>query len=102
MKYRTLGSSGLIVSRITLGTMTFGAPDWGCDEPTAHAVMKKYLDMGGNHLDAADVYAGGKAEEIIGSFMPQMNRDEIIIASKCYFPAGKLPNRQGQIGRAHV
>ena len=42
MKYRTLGSSGLIVSRITLGTMTFGAPDWGCDEKTSHAILKKY------------------------------------------------------------
>ena len=95
MKYRTLGSSGLIVSRITLGTMTFGAPDWGCDEKTSHAILKKYVDMGGNHLDAADVYAGGKAEEIIGGFMTQMNRDEMIIASKCYFPMGKTPNRQG-------
>ena len=101
MKYRTLGSSGLIVSRITLGTMTFGAPDWGCDEKTSHAILKKYIDMGGNHLDSADVYAGGKAEEIIGSFMPQIHRDELIIASKCYFPVGKLPNRQG-LSRKHI
>jgi aryl-alcohol dehydrogenase-like predicted oxidoreductase len=101
MKYRTLGSSGLIVSRITLGTMTFGAPDWGCDEKTSHAVLRKYIDMGGNHLDSADIYAGGKAEEIIGSFMPQMQRDEIVIASKCYFPAGKLHSRQG-LSRKHI
>ena len=101
MKYRTLGSSGLILSRITLGTMTFGAPDWGCDEKTSHAILSKYIDMGGNHLDAADIYAGGRAEEIIGNFMPQMNRDEIIIASKCYFPAGKGPNRQG-LSRKHI
>ena len=101
MKYRTLGSSGLIVSRITLGTMTFGAPDWGCDEKTSHAVLRKYIDMGGNHLDSADIYAGGKAEEIIGSFMPQVHRDEIILASKCYFPAGKMPNRQG-LSRKHI
>ena len=101
MKYRTLGSSGLMVSRITLGTMTFGAPDWGCDEKTSHAILKKYIDMGGNHLDSADVYAGGKAEEIIGSFMTQMNRNEIIIASKCYFPMGKLPNRQG-LSKKHI
>ena len=73
-----------MVSRITLGTMTFGAPDWGCDEKTSHAILKKYIDMGGNHLDSADVYAGGKAEEIIGSFMPQVNRAEIIIASRSF------------------
>jgi aryl-alcohol dehydrogenase-like predicted oxidoreductase len=101
MKYRILGTSGLIVSRLTLGTMTFGAPDWGCDEQTAHAIMKKYIAMGGNHLDAADIYAGGKAEEIIGGFMSQMNRDQVIIASKCYFPAGKLPNQQG-LSRKHI
>lgn len=101
MKYRTLGSSGLIVSRITLGTMTFGAPDWGCDEKTSHAILKKYLEMGGNHLDSADIYAGGKAEEIIGSFMPQIHRDEVIIASKCYFPAGQMPNRQG-LSKKHI
>jgi 1-deoxyxylulose-5-phosphate synthase len=101
MKYRTLGCSGLIVSRMTLGTMTFGAPDWGCDEKTSHAILRKYIDMGGNQLDSADIYAGGKAEEIIGSFLPQMKRDEIILASKCYFPAGKMPNRQG-LSRKHI
>jgi aryl-alcohol dehydrogenase-like predicted oxidoreductase len=101
MKYRTLGSSGLIVSRITLGTMTFGAADWGCDEKTSHTILKKYIDSGGNHLDSADIYAGGRAEEIIGRFMPEIHRDEIVIASKCYFPSGKVPNRQG-LSRKHV
>lgn len=101
MKYRFLGSSGLLVSRLTLGTMTFGVADWGCDEKEAHAIMKKYLDAGGNSLDCADVYAGGKAEEIIGSFLPQINRDEVIIASKCYFPMGNLPNTYG-VSRKHI
>lgn len=101
MKYRFLGSSGLLVSRISLGTMTFGVDDWGCDKKEAHAIIKNYLDAGGNSLDCADVYAGGKAEEIIGSFMPQINRDEVIIASKCYFPMGDLPNSYG-VSRKHV
>ncbi len=95
MKYRYLGSSGLLVSRITLGTMTFGAPDWGCDAKEAHLIMKKYLDGGGNHFDCADVYAGGQSEEIIGNFMSQINREEVIIASKCYFPMGEAPNSFG-------
>jgi aryl-alcohol dehydrogenase-like predicted oxidoreductase len=85
MKYRFLGSSGLLVSRITLGTMTFGAPEWGCDEKEANAIMKKYLDQGGNFIDCADVYAGGKSEEIVGRFLPQINRENLVIASKCYF-----------------
>lgn len=101
MKYRFLGSSGLLVSRITLGTMTFGVPNWGSDEKGAHAIMKKYLDAGGNCLDCADVYAGGRAEEIIGSFLPQVNRDDVIIASKCYFPVGNQPNAYG-VSRKHV
>ncbi len=54
MKYRYLGSSGLLVSRITLGTMTFGVADWGCDEQESHAIIKQYLDAGGNFLDGAD------------------------------------------------
>jgi aryl-alcohol dehydrogenase-like predicted oxidoreductase len=101
MKYRFLGASGLIVSRIALGTMTFGAGDWGCDEREAHLVMKKYIDAGGNFIDSADVYAGGKAEEIIGSFLPGIQRDNLIIASKCYFPVGNLPNSFG-LSRKHI
>lgn len=101
MKYRYLGSSGLLVSRITLGTMTFGVADWGCDEQESHAIIKNYLDSGGNFLDCADVYAGGRAEEIVGNFLPQVNRDEIVIASKCFFPMGDRPNSCG-VSRKHV
>jgi aryl-alcohol dehydrogenase-like predicted oxidoreductase len=100
MKYRILGSSGLLVSRLGLGTMTFGA-DWGCDEKEAHAIMREYLAAGGNCIDAADVYVGGKAEEIIGRFLPEVNRNQVIIASKCYFPMGNQPNMFG-LSRKHV
>jgi aryl-alcohol dehydrogenase-like predicted oxidoreductase len=101
MKYRFLGNSGLLVSRITLGTMTFGVAEWGCDEKEAQAIMKKYLDAGGNSLDSADVYAGGKAEEIVGNFLPQIHRDEVVIASKCYFSTKNLPNAYG-VSRKHI
>ena len=101
MKYRYLGKSGLLVSRVCLGTMTFGAEPWGCGEKEAHGIIAKYLEAGGNFLDAADVYAGGKTEEIIGTFMPKMNRDDVIIASKCYFPVGTKPNQQGS-SRKHI
>jgi len=89
MKYRYLGSSGLLMSRITLGTMTFGAPDWGCDEKESQSIIKKYLDAGGNCLDVADIYAGGRSEEIVGNLMPDLNRDGIIIASKFSLPSGR-------------
>lgn len=101
MKYRFLGSSGLMVSRISLGTMTFGAKDWGCDEREAHLIMKRYIDSGGNFLDCADVYAGGKTEEILGTFLPDIQRDRIILASKCYFPMGDSPNAHG-LSRKHM
>ncbi len=101
MKYRFLGSSGLLVSRIALGTMTFGTADWGCDEKESHEIMKAYIDAGGNFIDSADVYAGGRSEEIIGSFLPQVNRDDLVIASKCYFPMGQKPNQYG-VSRKHI
>jgi len=101
MKYRVLGASGLRVSRISLGTMTFGAAPWGCDEAEAHAILQAYLDAGGNFVDAADVYAGGKAEEFIGSFLPRVPRDRVLLASKCYFPMGTGPNSFG-VSRHHV
>lgn len=101
MKYRYLGKTGLLVSRIALGTMTFGSNNWGSDEATSHAVIKRYLDKGGNHLDAANIYGGGRTEEIIGTFMPQINRDEIIIASKCNFPVADKPNHFGT-SRKHL
>jgi aryl-alcohol dehydrogenase-like predicted oxidoreductase len=101
MKYRYLGGSGLLVSRISLGTMTFGTPGWGCDEATAHRIMKAYVDGGGNLLDTADIYAGGESESIIGSFLPQIRRDEILVATKSYFPAGSAPNAFGA-SRMHL
>ena len=101
MRYRFLGSSGLLISRITLGTMTFGAPDWGCDEKEAHAILKLFLDGGGNSIDAADVYAGGRAEEILGTFLTQIPREQVVLASKCYFPMGTQPNHYG-LSRKHI
>ena len=95
MKYRYLGSSGLLMSRITLGTMTFGAPDWGCDEKESQSIIKKYLDAGGNCLDVADIYAGGRSEEIVGNLMPDLNRDGIIIASKFSLPSGRAITQFG-------
>ena len=101
MKYRFLGKSGLLVSRISLGTMTFGTDHWGCGEQEAHDILKAYMDAGGNFIDCADVYAGGRSEEIVGYFLPQVNRDDLIIASKCYFPMGQKPNQYG-VSRKHI
>ena len=101
MKYRFLGSSGLLVSRISLGTMTFGTADWGCNEAEAQAIMKAYIDAGGNFIDCADIYAAGRSEEVVGTFLSQVNRDDLVIASKCYFPMGQKPNQFG-VSRKHI
>lgn len=101
MKYRYMGRTGLLVSRLTLGTMTFGAPDWGCNEKESHSIIQAYLDAGGNFLDSADVYAGGRTEEIIGTLMPSLSRDKVIVSSKAYFPMSLEPNHFGS-SRKHV
>jgi aryl-alcohol dehydrogenase-like predicted oxidoreductase len=60
-QYQLLGRSGLRVSRLALGTMTFGQQPWGCDEAAAAAILDRYLDWGGNLIDTADHYAGARA-----------------------------------------
>ncbi len=84
--YRTLGRSGLIVSPLALGTMTFGAGRWGADERTSRALFDAYVDAGGNFLDTADIYSGGRSEEMLGTFLADSGRrDRLVIATKSGF-----------------
>lgn len=101
MEYRYLGKSGLIVSEFTLGTMTFGASGWGCAAEESHKIIAAYLEAGGNMIDVADVYAKGETERIIGAYMPNIKRDEVLIASKCNFPFGTSKNGLGS-SRKHM
>ncbi|HEX6383955.1 MAG TPA: aldo/keto reductase [Anaerolineae bacterium] len=107
MEYRRLGRTGLKVSTICLGTMQFG---WTADEPTAHDVMNKAVELGCNFLDTADVYSrwvegneGGVSEQIIGNWLAKSNvrREEIIIATKVRGRMGPGPNDQG-LSRQHI
>jgi aryl-alcohol dehydrogenase-like predicted oxidoreductase len=85
--YRTLGRSGLAVSPLALGTMTFGAGRWGADEATSRAIFNAYVNAGGNFADTADVYSGGQSEEMLGRFIAERgNRDRMVIATKSGFP----------------
>jgi len=87
MTYRTLGRSGLAVSPLALGTMTFGAGRWGADEATSRAIFDAYVEAGGNFADTADVYSGGQSEEMLGRFVAERgNRDRMVIATKSGFP----------------
>jgi aryl-alcohol dehydrogenase-like predicted oxidoreductase len=100
--YRTLGRSGLVVSPLALGTMTFGTARWGMDEAGSAAVFHAYVEAGGNFVDTADVYAGGRSEEMLGKFIAQRTlRDQIVLATKAGFAAGRGVHMGGN-GAKHL
>lgn len=101
MKYRYLGNSGLAVSTICLGTATFGQDGWGCDENTSIQILDAYAEAGGNFIDTADKYAETVSESIIGKWLQQTNRQDFVLASKCFFPTSDRPNDRG-LSRRHI
>lgn len=100
MEYRYLGRSGLKVSEVCLGAMTFGRE---ADEATSVRMMDVFADRGGNFIDVADVYGTtkGDSEEIVGRWLGGRQRDQWVIATKVRFPMGDGPNDVG-LSRAHV
>jgi aryl-alcohol dehydrogenase-like predicted oxidoreductase len=100
--FRPLGSSGLLVSPLALGTMTFGTPRWGMDGAASRTVFDRYVDLGGNFVDTADVYSGGGSEEMVGQFVADAGlRERMVIATKSGFATGKGPH-QGGNGARHI
>ena len=97
MDYRTLGETGLRVSCLCMGTVTFGRE---ADEETAAAMFHRCREAGINFVDTANVYAGGRAEEILGRLIADC-RDEIVLTSKAGFPAGDDVNARG-LSRRHI
>jgi aryl-alcohol dehydrogenase-like predicted oxidoreductase len=100
MKYARLGSSGLQVSRLCLGCMSFGDPSreraWALDEPEARPVIAAALDHGINFFDTANVYSGGTSEEIVGRvLLGSVPREELVIATKVYGEMRPGPNGNG-------
>jgi 1-deoxyxylulose-5-phosphate synthase len=101
MKYRYLGRSGLLVSRLCLGTMTFGNAQWGCDQAGASAIVKRFVEGGGNFIDTADGYSGGESETMLGVALKEHSRDDLVIATKCWFPANPAVTARG-LSRKHI
>ena len=100
--YRTLGRSGLVVSPLALGTMTFGTARWGSGDEESRAVFNAYVEAGGNLVDTADVYAGGRSEELLGQFIVDCGlREQIVIATKAGFAAGRGVHAGGN-GAKHL
>ena len=101
MKYRYLGRSGLLVSRICLGTMTFGNKEWGCDLETSTAIVRAFVDGGGNFIDTADAYGGGESERMVAAALADFRREDFVIATKGFFPTGAAVTARG-LGRKHI
>jgi aryl-alcohol dehydrogenase-like predicted oxidoreductase len=100
MEYRLLGASGLAVSRLCLGTMTFGHET---DREGAFAQLDAFVEAGGTFIDTADVYSAGASEQIIGSWLAERPgvRDQVVIATKGRFPMATHPNGVG-LSRRHL
>lgn len=102
--YYTLGNSGLRVSRLALGTMTFGTDwGWGADKDTARRLFDTYVDAGGNLVDTADLYTNGNSEAWVGEFVRERGlRDRMVIATKFSYSADPSNPNAGGNGRKHM
>lgn len=99
MRYRALGHSGLQLSVVGLGSwLTYGG-NIGAD--TARACVREAWERGVNFIDTANVYARGAAEEVLGPILKELPRDQLVLASKVYFPMGEGPNERG-LSRKHI
>jgi aryl-alcohol dehydrogenase-like predicted oxidoreductase len=98
MKFKKLGRTGVLVSELCLGTMTFG---WKASEATSHAILDHYAGAGGNFLDTANVYSSGRSEEIIGAWLSRHDRQDVVLATKVRFRTGEGANSVG-LSRKHL
>lgn len=105
MEYVNLGRTGLKVSRICLGAMTYGTPEWRSwvlDEEESRPFFRRALELGINFFDTANMYSLGVSEEVTGRALRDFSRrEEVVIATKVYFPMGDGPN-QGGLSRLHI
>src|SRR5690349_72003 len=98
MDMRFMGRTGLKVSDLCLGAMTFGRES---DEATSFKILDRFVEAGGNFIDTANVYSIGISEEIFGRWLKNKNRDDYVIATKVRFPMGSGPNQIG-LSRKHI
>ena len=105
MQYVNLGNTGLKVSRLCLGMMTYGTPawrDWVLDDAQSRPFIQRSLEAGINFFDTADVYSMGVSEEVTGRALKELaKRDEIVVATKVFNPMGDKPNQRG-LSRKHI
>ena len=105
MQYTHLGRAGIQVSRICLGAMTYGSSKWRpwvLDEEPSRPFIRRAIELGVNFFDTADMYSDGLSEEVLGRALSEFaRREEVIIATKVYFPTGPSQNERG-LSRLHI
>src|SRR5471032_298376 len=106
MEYTNLGSTGLKVSRICMGCMTYGTKSWRqwvLEEEEGRPLIRQALELGVNFFDTADMYSIGASEQILGRALKDFgpSRDKLVVATKVFFPMGDDPNQQG-LSRKHI
>src|SRR5688572_12805924 len=105
MDYVNLGRTGLKVSRICLGCMSYGSPkwrDWVLSEEDGRPFIRRALEMGINFFDTADMYSRGVSEEVLGRALADFTRrEEVVVATKVFFPMSDGPNDRG-LSRKHI
>lgn len=98
MEYRYMGRTGLKVSELCLGAMTFGRES---TEALSYEILDHFVEVGGNFIDTANVYGHGVSEEILGRWLKGKKREDFVIATKVRWPMGKGPNDEG-LSRTHI
>jgi aryl-alcohol dehydrogenase-like predicted oxidoreductase len=106
MEYVRFGSTGMKISRICLGCMSYGKPTerwpWALDEEQSRPFIKRALELGINFFDIANIYSNGASEEVVGKALRDLaSRDEVVITTKVYFEMGSGPNDRG-LSRKHI
>ncbi|WP_346949112.1 aldo/keto reductase [Dyella sp.] len=105
MPYVNLGRSGLKVSRLCLGAMSYGNPQakpWILSEEQGRPILRRALELGINFFDTADMYSGGDSERVLGRALRDFaRREEVVVATKAYYPTGAGPNQRG-LSRKHL
>lgn len=105
MEYLNLGKTGLKVSRICFGTMTYGDPQWRLwvlNEEESLPFFRRAFELGINFIDTANMYSNGRSEEITGRAIREYSRrDEVVLATKVFYPMGSGPNQRG-LSRVHI
>ncbi|MFW6458399.1 MAG: aldo/keto reductase [Halodesulfurarchaeum sp.] len=105
MEYTTLGSTGMEVSRIALGCMSFGSSDWRewvLQEEESREIIERAIDLGINFFDTANMYSTGESERILGNVLAEYDRDEQVVATKAYFQMNEDDPNSGGLSRKAI